>query len=92
MNVCTTVGKLLIVAGMVIMLAVPAVAGNGKGSSSGQGGGDRSRTQTRDQLKDGSCRDVSERNNDQLVLAGRASRTGDRSGTPDRTRSKDGSC
>ncbi len=90
MHVCKTVGKLAVVAGTVIMLAVPAMAGNGKGGAAGQGGGDR--TQTRSQVKDGSCRDAVEKNYDQLWFAGKGSRTGDRDGTPDRTRSKDGSC
>lgn len=91
MQAIKTVGKLVVVAGAIIMMAAPAMAGNGKGSGLGQGGGDRTRTQTRSQLKDGSCRDAVEKNVDQLQLAGRA-KTGDRDGTPDRTRSKDGSC
>lgn len=50
------------------MMAAPAMAGNGKGSSLGQGGGDRTRTQTRSQLKDGSCRDAIEVNEDLQLL------------------------
>jgi hypothetical protein len=92
MQTSKTVGKLLVVAGAIIMLAAPAMAGNGKGSGLGQGGGDRTRTQTKSRLKDGSCLDAVEKNGDHLLLAGKAAKTGDRDGTPDRARSKDGSC
>jgi hypothetical protein len=90
MQTSKTVGKLLVVAGAIIMLAAPAMAGNGKGTASGKGAG--AGTQTKSRLKDGSCLDTVEKNGDHLLLAGKAAKTGDRDGTPDRTRSKDGSC
>ena len=70
MQVIKTAGKVLVAAGAIMLLAAPAMAGNGKGTASGQASG--ARTQTKSQLKDGSCRDAVEKNMDQLLLAGRA--------------------
>jgi len=47
MRASKTVGRLLIVAGVIAMMAAPAMAGNGNG------GGNGIRTQSR--LRDGSC-------------------------------------
>jgi len=54
--------------------------------------GDRDGTPNRDRLKDGSCQDLIQSNNDLLILAGKRAKTGDRDGTPDRDRRRDGSC
>jgi hypothetical protein len=90
MQTIKTAGKFFIIAGAIMLLAAPAMAGNGKGTASGKGAG--TGTQTKSRLKDGSCLDAVEKNGDHLLLVGKAAKTGDRDGTPDRTRSKDGSC
>jgi len=77
MQTSKTVGKLLVVAGVIIMLAAPAMAGNGKGSGLGQGGGDRTRTQTKSRLKDGSCQIRTEKQDNDLLLVRNGSGTGD---------------
>ena len=73
MNTGKIAGKIVLVAGTIIMLAMPAMAGNGKGTSMGQGGGDRTRTQSRDQIRtqsrDRSCQDAIE-HKDAQQLAG----------------------
>lgn len=73
MNTGRIAGKIVMVAGTIIMLAMPAMAGNGKGTSMGQGGGDRTRTQSRDQIRtqsrDRSCQDAIE-HKDSHQLAG----------------------
>ena len=65
MNSGKITGKIVLMAGAIIMLAMPAMAGNGKGTSMGQGAGDRTRTQSRD----GSCQDAVE-HKDAQQLAG----------------------
>ena len=65
MNTGRLAGKVVLMAGAIIMLAMPAMAGNGKGTSMGQGGGDRTRTQSRDR----SCQDAIE-HKDAQQLAG----------------------
>jgi|GEM_PF-3520718 len=75
MRASATIGNLLIVAGAIIMLAAPAMAGNGKGSGLGQGGGDRTRTQSR--LKDGSCRIDTEKQDIGLLLVHNGAGAGD---------------
>lgn len=73
MNTGKIAGKIVLVAGTIIMLALPAMAGNGKGASIGQGGGDRTRTQSREQIRtqsrDRSCQDAIE-HKDAQQLAG----------------------
>lgn len=64
MNTGRIAGKAVLVAGAIIMLAMPAMAGNGKGTSMGQGGGDRTRTQSRDR----SCQDLIMHNEGQLLV------------------------
>ncbi|MBV5316776.1 MAG: hypothetical protein JZU50_03105 [Desulfobulbaceae bacterium] len=84
-------GKTLLCAAAVLMLAVPAMAGNGKGSGGGQGSGDRTRTQ--DRLKDGSCQDAIEKSYDnlqQLAGNGKGRAFGPGDGTGTKSRPKDG--
>ena len=80
---------ILMVAGAVVLLALPAMAGNGKGKAYRQGGGSGKGVQQR--LRDRSCRGAEEQV-DILLTAGKRSRSGDRDGTPDRDRLRDGSC
>lgn len=63
MNTGRLAGKVVLMAGAIIMLAMPAMAGNGKGTSMGQGGGDRTRTQSRDR----SCQDAIEHKDGQKL-------------------------
>lgn len=65
MNTGRIAGKIVLMAGAITMLAMPAMAGNGKGTSMGQGAGDRTRTQSRDR----SCQDAIE-HKDAQHLAG----------------------
>ena len=87
MHSLKTFGKIMLVAAAVVMMTMPAMAGNGKESqgSNSRGTGDR------DRLKDGSCQDAIEHSTDLQVVA-RQSKSGDRVGTPKRDRLKDGSC
>ena len=84
-----TLCGILMVAGAVVLLALPAMAGNGKGKAYRQGGGSGKGVQQR--LRDRSCQGVEEQV-DVLLTAGTRSRSGDRDGTPDRDRLRDGSC
>lgn len=60
-------GKGMIIAGAILLLALPAWAGNGnKGASSGKGSG----SQTQSRLRDGSCQDAIERPTADRLLAG----------------------
>lgn len=72
MNLLKTAGKTLAITAAVLMLAVPAMAGNGKGAGVGQGTGDR----TRSRVKDGACQRAVEQNQDLLQLAGNGKRNG----------------
>ena len=84
-----TLCGILMVAGAVVLLALPAMAGNGRSKAYRQGGGSGKGAQQR--LRDRSCQGVEERA-DMLLTAGKRSRGGDRDGTPDRDRRRDGSC
>jgi hypothetical protein len=85
-------GKILLVAGAVIVLAMPAMAGNGKGTSAGKGSGDRTRTQSRD----GSCQDAIEQGTDGQLLVGVSDMIrimfGQQNGDLERDQLQDGSC
>jgi len=80
-------GKILLVVGTIMMLAVPAMAGKQTKTGSGQSSGDRTRTP-------GSCKSI-ETNNDSITLQTIAARYGNgggtNQGTRDRTRTP-GSC
>ena len=84
-----TLCGILMVAGAVVLLALPAMAGNGKGKAYRQGGGSGKGVQQR--LRDRSCQGAEEQV-DILLTAGKRSRSGDRDGTPDRDQLQDGSC
>lgn len=62
----------------------------------GQGAqsGDRDGTPDRDRLRDGSCQDLLQGDDDIFILVSSSQGTGDRDGTPDRDqdRLRDGSC
>lgn len=87
MNAIKRFGTLMLVAAAIMMLAMPAMAGNGKGKGTRQGTGGGAQ----DRLRDGSCRETLEQPANPNFAASRA-KTGDRDGTPDRDRLKDGSC
>lgn len=89
MRTGTTFAGALLVAVAVVLLAMPAMAGNGKGKAYRQGGGSGKGVQQR--LKNRSCQGVEEQA-DILLTASKRSRSGDRDGTPDRDRRRDGSC
>ena len=89
MRTGTTFAGALLVAGAVVLLAMPAMAGNGKGKAYRQGGSSGKGVQQR--LRDRSCRGIEE-GVDILLTSGKQSRSGDRDGTPDRDRLRDGSC
>ena len=89
MRTGTTFAGALLVAGAVVLLAMPAMAGNGKGKAYRQGGGSGKGVQQR--LRDRSCQGIEE-GVDILLTSGKQSRSGDRDGTPDRDRRRDGSC
>ena len=89
MRTGTTFAGALLVAGAVVLLAMPAMAGSGKGKAYRQGGGSGKGVQQR--LRDRSCQGIEE-GVDILLTSGKQSRSGDRDGTPDRDRRRDGSC
>jgi hypothetical protein len=61
-------GKIILMAGAVVMLALPAMAANGKGPAYRPGTGKG----TQDRLRDGSCRDAIEQRTDgQRFAAGK---------------------
>jgi hypothetical protein len=90
MQMVRKVGGSLLVAGAILMLAMPAMAGNGKAKAFRQGGGTGKGIQQR--LRDKSCLQNVDNQADQLLTASKRSRSGDRDGTPDRDRRRDGSC
>lgn len=77
-------GKGLMVAAAIVLIAMPVWAGNGKGTGAGNGSGSRTKSQTRD----GSCQDAMEQKESSRLLAGDAIRDYIRQ----QKRLKDGSC
>ena len=90
MQMVRKVGGGFLVAGAILMLAMPAMAGNGKAKAFRQGSGTGKGVQQR--LRDKSCLQNVDYQVDQLLTASKRSRSGDRDGTPDRDRRRDGSC
>ena len=90
MQMVRKVGGGFLVAGAILMLAMPAMAGNGKAKAFRQGSGTGKGVQQR--LRDKSCLQNVDYQADQLLTASKRSRSGDRDGTPDRDRRRDGSC
>lgn len=79
-------GKGLMVAAAIVLIAMPVWAGNGKGTGAGNGSG--SGTRTKSQTRDGSCQDAMEQKESSRLLAGDAIRDYIRQ----QKRLKDGSC
>ncbi len=90
MQMVRKVGGGFLVAGAILMLAMPAMAGNGKAKAFRQGSGAGKGVEQR--LRDKSCLQNVDYQVDQLLTASKRSRAGDRDGTPDRDRRRDGSC
>jgi hypothetical protein len=90
MRIFKTVGKTLAMVALAMMLAAPAMAGNGHGSLSGEDNGDR----TQDQIQDGSCLDAVGVNSVLLLLAGNGNGNGgeDSNGTGPGDDAGDGVC
>ncbi|MGE4560860.1 MAG: hypothetical protein AB7E77_11720 [Desulfobulbus sp.] len=88
MHATKDLGKGLIVITAILLMSMPAWAGNGKGSGSGKGSG----TRTQSQLRDRSCQDAIGNATEQRLAAADPLLLlmGDK--IPDRDRLRDGSC
>lgn len=67
-------GKGLMVAAVIVLIAMPVWAGNGKGKGTGAGNGSGSGSRTKSQTRDGSCQDAMEQQESSRLLAGDAIR------------------
>lgn len=88
MHSTKNLGRGLIVITAVLLMSMPAWAGNGKGSGSGKGSG----TRTQSQLRDRSCQDAIGKASERRLAAANPLLLlmGDK--IPDRDRLHDGSC